>query len=664
MRIAAPRKVVAAITICAFGHLVRADDPRPNGSAPAANQAPPNASAPAPNPRAAFDMPKPAANDPHDVFGFKPKPNENALDCSDGRDFGCARATDDLADDSVPFSLSTWLPAKYLLSLPVADATHDGVANYALGASRDEAGANFAGANGLENRWTIDGAPDDSVRTGGVDTRIPLAFLDGIMVTAGGFSARDRTSTGGTIDARLRRGTADHELDVRAYAGLTGTARHTPITTQSYQVRRGQVDPGPDASVSVVATGPLGAHFGGTTWYAAGIAPAIARTSFRFSAASLVDADGDGTPDGLPGLVTTMPIEDNTASVTSWAVPAMARLGLDHGVHHVELTLVGSAGGVTRYQFNSTLQAGGVDATNIVGDGIATYRGEWPATRVRVQAAWHRSMHVESARDPAAAGIPQSLTAYVPTSLPEDPVLADKCADGGPLDPYPNVANCPVPFGWFASGGAGPLVNITGDRPSLTADIAHRIGNNVVRAGATGEDARLVTETQFTGGAQLRSLFDGELSTRHFIDPDTACSEDPAQSCIYVDRSTLTYRTRYTAAYVEDTWRAAPQFAVDGGVRWELMWVGPVLHFSNELAPRLGLSWDPLGKGRARVWASMGRSFALLPAGLGSTILARDRIADDFMFAGVKSRSVAASSRSRKTSSRPAPNSRCCGSCA
>jgi hypothetical protein len=72
--------VVAAIAICAFGHLARADDPPPN---------------------------------PRAVFGFKPTTNEAALDCSDGRDFGCAQATDDLADDSVPFSLSTWLPAKY-----------------------------------------------------------------------------------------------------------------------------------------------------------------------------------------------------------------------------------------------------------------------------------------------------------------------------------------------------------------------------------------------------------------------------------------------------------------------------------------------------------------------------------------------------------------------
>ncbi len=148
------------------------------------------------------------ADDPRDVFGIPKKPTEAPIDCRDGSDFGCVRPTEPLADDA-PLALSTWLPAKYLLSLPVGDATHDQVAHYAMGAGRDEAGVVLGGATGLENRWTIDGAPTESVRTGAAETRVPLAFLDGILVTAGGFSAHDRTSTGGVIEARLRRG-GDH----------------------------------------------------------------------------------------------------------------------------------------------------------------------------------------------------------------------------------------------------------------------------------------------------------------------------------------------------------------------------------------------------------------------------------------------------------------------
>jgi hypothetical protein len=538
------------------------------------------------------------------------------------------------------YSLTTWLSAKYLLNLPVANATHDAVAHYALGASRDEAGPFFAGANGLENRWLVEGAPADGVRTGVADTQLPLTFLRGMWVTAGGFRARDRASTGGIIDAELLDGTEHHELEAHAWFGVTAAPRQRAIAPNTFSARRGEVDLGPDFSASIVATGPLGTLLGGSGWYAAGIAPEVASTRFTFTAQTIMDKDNDGMVDGLPGVVPTEQVSRDTRTPITYAVPLMLRGGLDRGVHHLDVTLLATPANDARYLFNSTLQAAGVNGTTLVGDAIATWRGKWTRTRARAQVAWHRSMRWESARDPAAANKPQLLSAYVPATLPEDPVLADACRDDEPPgdyppDKYPKIPNCPVPSGWFASGGAGPLTDTTGDRPSITADLAHRVGNNVIRAGTTGEDTRLVHETRFTGGLQIRSLFPGQESQRRFADPAQTCSIDIAQPCPTVDKSVLRYRTRYTAAYLEDTWHAAPNFAFDGGVRWELMWVGPVLHFSNEWSPRFGLSWNPeldlgraLGTVRARVSTSAGRSYAYLPAGLGPTILRRDKTVD------------------------------------
>jgi hypothetical protein len=573
-------------------------------------------------------------DDPRDVFGLgkKRKPPEPPLDCSDGTAFGCAVASDPLAETESIYGLSTWLSASYLLRLPVGAATHDIVAHYALGAVPDGAGPGFGGASGLENRWLVEGAPADGVRTGVADTRLPLAFLDGMLVTAGGFTARDRASTGGMIDARLRRGTASHVVDARAWAGLTAAARQRGVIRNSYTIRRGQLDTGPDASFAVVATGPLGELVGdvvgGSAWYAAGVAADITSTKFTWRAATLVDADNDGNEDGFPGIVATDPVDTYSRTPITWRVPLMLRAGLDRGAHAIELSLVGATATDARYLFNSTLQAAGVDARTWTGDAIATWRGKWTNTRARGQLAWHRAQRRESARDPAAADLPQLLSAYVPATLPDDPLLARACADMVATDRYPMIRNCPVPAGWFTSGGAGPLTDTTGDRPSLTADLAHRIGNNVVRAGATAEDTRLVHETRFTGGTQVRSLFAGHTSERRFADPSQTCSTEVALPCPTVDASVLRYRTRYTAAYVEDTWHAAPNLAVDGGLRWELMWVGTVLHFSDQLAPRLGVSYDPLGKGRSRLWTSMGRSYAHLTAGLGPTIIRRDKTVD------------------------------------
>jgi len=573
------------------------------------------------------------ADDPRDAFGFKkrpPKPGSEPLDCSDGRSFGCTGASDPLDETASPYALSSWLSSSYLLSLPVADATHDAVAHYALGASRDDAGVSFAGATGLENRWTIEGAPADGLRTGAADTRLPLMFLDGMVVSAGGFTARDRASTGGTIDARLRSGTKTHDVDVRAWAGYTSEARQRRILPATYFVRRGELDQGPEATVTAVATGPGGSLIGGTAWYAAGLGAELTATKFRWKSATVVDADGDGMTDGLPGVVPLDPIDSDSRTPVTWRVPFRLRGGLARGVHHMDAIVVGAAGSDVRYLFTSTIQAAGVDGTSGQGDAIVTWRGTWTNTHARAQLAWHRTMRRESARDPAAAGIPQFLSAYVPETLADDPVVAAACSDAPTTDLYPGVTNCPVPVGWFASGGAGPLTDVTGDRPSITVDVAHEIGNHTARVGATGEDTRLVTETSFTGGAQIRSLFPGHISERRFADPDAVCNPDASLPCPTVSTNVVRWRTRYTAAYLEDTWKAAPNVSVDGGMRWELMWVGTVLHFSDQLAPRLGASWEPeFTQGKARIWTSMGRSFALLPAGLGQTIVQRERTVDN-----------------------------------
>jgi hypothetical protein len=581
----------------------------------------------------------PPKQDPRDLFGLNKQDAQAALDCSDGREWGCATATDPFAD-RVPYALDQWLPASYLLKLPIADATQDQVAPFALGVGRDDAGITCGGSNGLENRWLIDGAPSDDLRTGGVGTRVPVTFLDGLHVTAGGFAARDRASTGCIVDTVLKGGTKDHQLDAYAWATYTLPGSDRPIANASYQVRRLRLLGGPDFTMSVVGTGPIGDLVGGSAWYAAGIAPNIGATRLRWRASRLVDADNDGIPDGYPGQLTLDPIETNRKVVAQYFVPLMARVGWDRGVHHVDFTLVGDYSAGQRLLANSTLQAAGIDRTDWVGDGIATWRGEWTDTHARIQLSWHRSVHDESASDPAAAKIPQLLTAYVPTTLSEDPTLATACDDTPGVDAFPNIPNCPVPLGFFASGGAGQLQRIVGDRPTVTGDIAHREGDHMLRAGATFEDTRLVTTTRFTGNEEVFSLFDGEINERRFIRDASSCPMDPAQPCSYLDSSELNWRTRYTAAYVEDTWTPGHNITVDAGLRWELMWVGTRLHFSDELSPRVGASWDFRGDGTSRVWLSFGRSFVMLPAGLGAAVISQNTFVDDTTVVGGHGRNI------------------------
>ena len=577
-----------------------------------------------------------ARADVRDAFGFAKTPQQQPIDCSNGLDFGCAGATDPMANDAVPYQISTWLPAPYLLTLPTANATHDQVASFVTGAARDDAGVSLAGGNGFDNRWTIDGAPADNIRTGAADTRLPLTFLDGIFVQSGGFAARDRVGLGGTIDARLKTAGDKLDVDVHVWLSESASAKHLPEIANTFAVRTGNFDPGPTATASIVASGPLPRVFpGATSWFVAGVAPTFSQTKVNLMAQSLVDANGDNVPDGIPGLAITAPVESSHDGVGEYSVPAMLRIGFDGAVHHFDLSAIGIVSTATQYDFDATPQAGAIDQTRYIGDVIATYHAELPDTKLHVQAAWHRSQVRESARDPAAQDIPQQLTDYIPAMLPDDPKLAAACAEtpGG-------FSPCPVPLGFFASGGAGELQNATADRLTFTADLAHRLGKNVVRVGATVESSQLVTDSSFTGGEEDLSLFPGENDVRKFVSQTQICPTDITQPCPYVDVSELAFRTLYSAAYAEDTWQPTPNVQIDGGLRWELMWVGTALHFSDELAPRLGASWDFLGGGRSRAWVSMGRSFAMLPAGVAAPIMVADRYADELTFNGTTTRTV------------------------
>ena len=619
------RRTVALIGLFGGG-LAYADDPKPA------------------DPRDGFGLskqPAPPTEDPRDVFGLKRKPAEQ-VSCADARTFGCSTATDPF-DPVSPYALRTWLPSSYLLTLPVADARHDNVAHFAMGASRDDVGPSFAGATGLENTWTIEGAPAENLRTGNVETRVPLTFMEGMLVTAGGFAARDRVGLGGSIDVVLRRGGTSHELDAYVWGGFATEGLARPIANATYQLRRIDIAAGPETSFSVVATGPLAEDLlGGRVWYAAGIAGSFGFTDFSWTAARLIDlAPADGLPDGLPGKVILEPVAETATRTLDYLLPAMARAGWERGPHELTVSLVTNVSRDSFFLANSTQQAAGIDRTAMIGDGIATWKGTWKASRARVQLAWHRSVRRETAHDEAAAGIPQRLDAYVPATLAEEPGLAAACSDVTD-DPYPQIPNCPIPFGFFASAGAGKLVDTVGDRPTVAADVARRYGNHILRAGAMLEDTRLVTTSQFTGGELVRSLFEGHTDRTRYLGGD--CGDEPGSPCDYRNEFELTYRTRYTAAYIEETFLPVPQIRVDAGVRWELMWVGPRLHFSDQVAPRLGVAWDVLGKvlgeGSSRWWASMGRSHAMLPAGLGPTVIGRDRTVRDVEFGTILARNI------------------------
>ncbi|MBK9037542.1 MAG: hypothetical protein IPL61_40910 [Myxococcales bacterium] len=185
------------------------------------------------------------------------------------------------------------------------------------------------------------------------------------------------------------------------------------------------------------------------------------------------------------------------------------------------------------------------------------------ATSVRLQGAWFRSDRTDDARI-AAGDAPAIGSAYVPavTELPIGDALDQQvraaCADGTG-DAYPLIANCPIATGFYWTGGAGALGQLTIDRPSAHAEVVHTHGAHRLALGVAGDDVRAVSAARYSGG-----LIRQRLSPDAFIDyqlvevgdgPDTCAGT----ACTFLDRATTTYRTRTVAAFVADTWRPAPR---------------------------------------------------------------------------------------------------------
>lgn len=557
-----------------------------------------------------------------DLFGFDDKQAAPAADCSDGTGDACAFATSALAETESPFALTSVLTPARWHDLAVSDQAHDAIIPFALGANRDEFGAFFAGATGYENRWFVEGAATDSVEYGLPETRVPLLFIDRITVQAGGFSAADRAGTGGVVDVSLIRGGDHHTVAAEVWATAAGDPPELhPPTPFSFSVFSTKPANARSISAGVAATGPIATVAGAKLWYAAGIQPSLRDDSLIQHAQNFVDVDGDANYDEVSrGIRVTQDIDDRTFSELAYRVPILARVGAERGAQRLELTALITPFRDTQWapEPNVAESAAGIRRKGLVFDGILGWRERWPNTTVRIVASWHRYQYDERPRQGSDSAI-QLTTDFAP----DDPALAAACDETPGSDRWPTIDQCPTQY---ITGGVGYLEGKTIDRPALVADVTQRFGKHAVSAGVSAEDGRVVTRDRITGGEVVSNGAGITFRTRYVVvgdGPDAVPCGDLVTnlSCVPVDEVATRLRTRQLAAYVNDEWRPRADYAFTGGVRWESMQLGDAFDFTDQISPRVGFAWDPLGGGTSRVFASFGRTYAVMPADIGHRYL-------------------------------------------
>ena len=259
----------------------------------------------------------------------------------------------------------------------------------------------------------------------------------------------------------------------------------------------------------------------------------------------------------------------------------------------------------TRYLFNSTLQAAGVDG---------------PCTRRRRDrdVAWSWKRHAGCAR--SSRGITHGRResahdrsgrrhAAAASRLRPDPsrrgsaCSSAACNDSDSNDRVSDWSRT-VPFR-AAGSRAAARGRSRCHRRSSVADRRHRASRRHITSFAPARPARTRASSprrDSPAATQIRSLFPGHTSERRFVDPDAVCGTDVGRAvpdgrrlaCCAIARATRprTSRTRG---------RPSRRSQFDGGLRWELMWVGTAAALlERAVTARSASSWDPLGNGRSR----------------------------------------------------------------
>jgi hypothetical protein len=574
------------------------------------------------------------ADDPFDLFGL-PDPEEPAdppASCDgDAPPWPCLVRSDG-EPDAAPAEIRESIDRRDLWDLGAGDVGHPTAAARALGAWLEaDGGVALAGATSLEHRWTVEGFPIDSLANGGAETRIPLAFLETIEVITGGAPASARASTGAIVDVRLR-GPVEDGVAARIWTAASAPDRPVRPTPGTYDPLSLELDD--PMAIGMVVTGGGPARVGAVDreWIFLGGTMTMSGDGATRIARRLTDADQDGLYDrDADGVVGTEVVDrQRRGFAVAPNMTMLLRLGAGEGAHDLAATVLATVQIARRMSGEGTEAATTAVRSSFAGDAFLTWTSRWPRTELTVTAGWHRATRRESPAEPGAGDRVQIATAYVPplADIPEDEAFVTACTDSvdPAVDPYPFVQNCAIPTGFYLYGGVGQLVDLVGDRPVVTAEVARRFraaGRHRAAAGVTGEDARWVVDRRWSGGALERRLTETAILTSRFVDTagpglDDDCGD--VGPCRWLDVATETYRTRYLAAWLEDAWRPARGLTLQAGLRWESMQVGDAIRFTDQLAPRVGVGLDPTGRGLGRVFAAWSRLHPALPAGLGTIV--------------------------------------------
>lgn len=498
--------------------------------------------------------------------------------------------------DTASTTAGARLESNVLSRLPVGRRFTDALyiaPGVSSGGGTGSANASIAGGSGLENNYVIDGvntseagygaAGSYSVTFKTLGNGIPFDFVQEVQIKTAGFEAESGQSTGGIVNVITKSGTNNFRGSLFAYMRPEAfEAAWTELTS---------------ANGTVNTTGTQGVEAG----FAVG-GPIIVNRLFFFGAYNpTMERTKLIAPPGFPLRSLGEVNQDRRANAYSAKVSYHMSTK-----HRFDVSFFGDPShGPNGPQRASSLKGSTTAGFSEIGSYGANNQ------TVRYDGMMSSRWFIEASFARAASTL-KELPSVDEWLYTDTTVIPNKVTGG---------------IGKYESDDSGA-------RLQYQVKSTHILGAHQVRYGGLYEDITYTSAFGVTG--PTFKVPDGRTTATGAV---YSAIPDPVFGKIYrvssgYTNNLLPTTQKYYSAFAQDTWKAMDRVTVRAGVRWDqqnLQGVGAGYTFPGGWAPRLGVTYDPTGKGRSKIYGNYGRFYNQYPNDLatrGFSALSATNLAD------------------------------------
>jgi hypothetical protein len=541
------------------------------------------------------------------------------------------------------------------------------------GGGTGAANPSIAGGSGLENQYIADGVSITDGSFGGIGvfsrnygalaTGINLSFVKEVEVKTGGYEPQYGKTTGGIVQIVTKSGGDQFHGGLSAFIG-----------PQQFEVRHLNPD-------NFGRLNQRGAAIHQGEWDIAGelggYVPGLRNRLFFFGSFNpawnrLYDQFGDlhgvsGFPLLGRGLIPQISY-DYAAKLTFKLSDQHVLESSVFGDPTRETSSAPNGAGV--YALAALNKTGFSKISNGTRNFVVRYNGTLsPTWLVSSSLSWGHNYLNETPNSPNIFQITDNTGACSTNPPPGDPAYCTSGLLGALGTPLPGI---------FNRQGLGYYENTFGDNYALSFDtqkVVNRLGQHTLGIGYRFEWSDYGGNRQATGGgfnvpnglADASGLPHGLVDYANSFELDTASSwgldgllgvyanvpgNGPTEVTLLQNRgffSTPNFNTygRYHSAYVGDSWAIGRHLIVNAGYRWEQQMVQGSKYnnalknnqptqvhytFTDNWSPRFGLSIDPVGNRKTKIYGNYARTSYALPLDVAIRSLSNEEDAEFAFF--------------------------------